>query len=1005
MSKKLTLVLFVFLLATASAFGQGLIMPFVPQSFTNANGGPLSGGRLFFCQAGTSCPGTTQAAFNSSALTTPWSNPLILDGSGFVPGGLGVWLTPGVGYKLVWSSAQGAVVGSLDNVYGSITQSSAALTPGGSAGSVQYNNGSSGLGGDGNLVWQSGPQVLSISGTLGQAAVKILSGYEVSYGGYVSQVAPSGSWQGFNSLTDGASLRGYSVQQNASNNAGGYIDLNPISYNPYNGSQCIDIYGNVVQQPLPLNGLASFGSNDSILWVGTSPSMPSNGSCGVPLPVSPSQTYGGVANQSFGLFLNSYFFARGGVATDNNAFNSFQALQGGMYAKLGFTTDQATYPKAYAASTSLNNPGAGYGGFAYQGGSIYYYYNATSGTWGTVNLATGGGGGGSAQGPANAIQTNDPAGAGAFTGYSWLTVNVGGGFGGYIISKGGLQVPVSGSGGCTNYNCVDVLAGGIHTGLGITADQAFYPKGYASTGSLNVPASGYGGFSYSGAGSVYYYYNATTPAWASVDFSTSGSGCTISGATTGNVIFAGSSTTCNNSTTLSWANSTAQLTIGGGTSATQSLIISNGYGIANGGWNSGSCALATCVQSPNGGLSAGLGVTTNQAFYPFGYASATSLNPPASGYGGFGYTGSGLNYWVWNATSSTWNNINLGSGGGGGACPAGSANYVQYNNGSGGCGASANLTFNSGANVLNIGGTLQILGVNSIDTTNRFVGAGGVNVTGPVVSAGVIQSTVASGTAFQVGSGIIQLLANGTANANLVNALNGLQINGTTVVDASRNLTNIGNEAASGVIQTTLGSGVAFQAGGGTFQAFANGNVNAANYNAASTSITLCSQTGITFSNSNCNFVVNSAGALTANGVIATNGGVNVNNPAFNSIQTTGNIDACTTNACSGGNAIAVRGTTVINSAFQFIGSGGISTSGGGTFGLGVTMTSGLVTGSSSNSTLYIGTGGNFYTRFISSSTGVSCSGVANGWMAVSMDGFIVFCGSGVRSRAALAIY
>lgn len=963
------------LCASVPLFGQGAIIPFVPQQFSNNAGVPLANGKLYSCVAGQSCPGTTQTTYNSSSLVTAWPNPITLDGGGFVPNGQGVWLAPGVGYKFVWSSSSGATVGSLDNVFGAITSVPAGVAPGLPVNSLQFNCGPGNLCGDSGLLWDPVNKVLNLTGTMGQSGLNVLNSYVTSYGGFVSSLPGGGGWNGIQSNTDGIEMRGYLVAQTTANNAGGYIDIAPISYNPYNGAQCIDMYGNVVQQPLVLNGSTGFGPNDAVLWVGTSPSMPSGGSCGVPLPVSPSQTYQGVPNQSFGLFTNAYFFPRGGIATDAPEFNSIQSLQGGIYSKLGMTTDQALYPKAYASSTSLNVPGMGYGGWAYQGGDVYYYFNNVSSTWKTVNLSSGGGGGGSAQGPANAIQANDPTGAGIFSGYSWLTVNVGGSFGGYVISQGGLQVPNTGAGGCNVFNCVDVLSGGVHTGLGVTADQAFYPKAYATTSGLNPPASGYGGFTYAGAsvgtGATYRYYNQMSAAWATVDFSSSGSGCTLGGTTTGQVIF-NLSSACTSSSNLAWDNTAQNLAIIGSSGTAQALTIT-GYGLASDGWNTGTCALATCINAGSGGGTFGLGVTTNQALYPFGYSSAVSLNPPASGYGGIGYTGSGLNYWIWNATASTWNNVNLGSGGGGGACPAGSANYIQYNGGTN-CAASANLTFNPGTNVLNLGGSFAILGATAIDTTNRFVGAGGVNVAGPVVSAGTIQSTLASGVSFQSAGGAFQAFANGNINGLNINALTSLQINGVTVIDSSRNLTNIGNETASGVIQTTLASGVAFQAGAGAFQAFANGNINGLNINAStslqilgttminsagvfvsgggfnssgtiqdsSAGVSACSNTNLVLYWTSCNFQVNASGAIysasTATDAIqAPNGtvlGKNItatNSTAFNSVQTAGGF-----NSNDGGGATAsysVNGTVVINALGAFVGasvlaSGAISTSG-----------------------------------------------------------------------------
>jgi hypothetical protein len=648
----------------------------------------------------------------------PNSNPIILDGSGRAP--TGIWLPVGNSFTFVTTTAGGAVVSTMTNVMAPITVAPSSLSPcsnGGGAGSpseLQFYSTPTALGCSPNLTWDTNGMVLGVTGTTGQASITSYSGYFQSYEGYLSTVPGGGSWNAFNSPTDGAALKGYFVSQTATNNAGGYIDVAPISYNPYNGSQCIDAFGNVVQQPLPLNGSSGFGPNDSLIWVGTSPAMPSNGSCGIPLPVSPSQTYAGVGNQSFGLFTNSYFFPRGGVATDNAAFNAFQALNGGAYLHLGLTTDQAVYPKAYAASTSLNNPGTGYGGLAYQGGSVYYYYNQTSGTWGTVNFASGGGGGGSANGPANAIQTNDPAGAGAFTGYSWLIANVSSQS---ITALGGFTT-TSGAGACALFNCIQAPVGGLYAGLGVTTDQALYPKAFATTSGLNSPASGYGGITYAGAsvgsGATYRYYNASTAAWATVDFSASGSGCTLGGTATGQVIF-NLSGSCTSSSNLAWNNSTQALSIVGATGTSQALTIA-GFALASDGFNSGTCSAATCIQSPNGGLSAGLGVTAGQGFYsfnfaPVGGAAPGSLNNPATGYGGIAYAGSGL-YWAWNGSS--WYSWTPGSGGGGGTCPGSPATSIQFNNGGSACGGSANFTFSTGTNQVSLAsGTFLTSGVSA----------------------------------------------------------------------------------------------------------------------------------------------------------------------------------------------------------------------------------------------------------------------------------------------------
>lgn len=89
----------------------------------------------------------------------------------------------------------------------------------------------------------------------------------------------------------------------------------------------------------------------------------------------------------------------------------------------------------------------------------------------------------------------------------------------------------------------------------------------------------------------------------------------------------------------------------------------------------------------------------------------------------------------------------------------------------------------------------------------------------------------------------------------------------------------------------------------------------------------------------------------------------------------------------------------------EFVGAGGVVTTGGGIFGAGVTMNGGFGTGSATSSTLYIGSG-NLYVRYPGASSGISCAGVTNGWFGITSDNYVVWCGnSGTRYRAAGASY
>lgn len=77
--------------------------------------------------------------------------------------------------------------------------------------------------------------------------------------------------------TNNATNFGTNVVQNSAQNNGGYIRFSPISYNPFNGSGCVDAYGNTVQQPITTQGAKSFGPDDLLLWNSLSPVLPENG--------------------------------------------------------------------------------------------------------------------------------------------------------------------------------------------------------------------------------------------------------------------------------------------------------------------------------------------------------------------------------------------------------------------------------------------------------------------------------------------------------------------------------------------------------------------------------------------------------------------------------------------------------------------------------------------------------------------------------------------------------
>jgi hypothetical protein len=83
--------------------------------FFDNNGNPLSGGKLYTYEAGTTTPEPT---YTSSSGGTAHTNPIVLDSAGRVSGGSEVWLTNGQVYKFVLKTSADVQLWSADNVSG-----------------------------------------------------------------------------------------------------------------------------------------------------------------------------------------------------------------------------------------------------------------------------------------------------------------------------------------------------------------------------------------------------------------------------------------------------------------------------------------------------------------------------------------------------------------------------------------------------------------------------------------------------------------------------------------------------------------------------------------------------------------------------------------------------------------------------------------------------------------------------------------------------------------------
>ena len=92
----------------------------VGAQFFDNNGNPLSGGKIYTYEAGTTTP---LATYTSSTGVTAHTNPIILDLGGRVPGGE-IWLNYAYLYKFVLNTSADVTIATYDNVGGSFNTSS-----------------------------------------------------------------------------------------------------------------------------------------------------------------------------------------------------------------------------------------------------------------------------------------------------------------------------------------------------------------------------------------------------------------------------------------------------------------------------------------------------------------------------------------------------------------------------------------------------------------------------------------------------------------------------------------------------------------------------------------------------------------------------------------------------------------------------------------------------------------------------------------------------------------
>lgn len=414
------------------------------------------------------------------------------------------------------------------------------------------------------------------------------------------------------------------------------------------------------------------------------------------------------------------------------------------------------------------------------------------------------------------------------------------------------------------------------------------------------------------------------------------------------------------SSNLAWNNTSRLLAVFSASPSVAGILESTGFIQSDAGFlASVGCAGYNCVQTQGGGMLA-------KSFTAFNYVQTGHATTTPAVTSGDSFAAGAMYYNTTVGCEEVYGGIAFACIGGAGGTTVntfsgaislvGTSNQITVTNASNTITLSLPATvtttlFNSSATGSTIGlqvnsGTFSVNGNGAVSAAGVGTFSGGLNVTGSN-AANSIQST-----------GGIDVCDVGGCSAGVA-----MQVNGANVMTLSGGLLTV---TITGLFNSTAsGASVAFQSGGGNFQ-------------------------------------VNGNGAGSFAGVVTTSAGFNViTTTATNSIQSPGGANLCNAGTCSSGNALSIDGTPV------FTVSGGIASETlAGTLGVAsaATFNGGLIAGTSTNSTLHIGTG-NFYTRTTSASTGISCSGIADGWLAVTSDNFAVVCLGGSRFRAALSSY
>jgi hypothetical protein len=630
-------------LASSALAQTAALIPQPMAQFLDNSGRPLTGGLIYTCQAGQTCPGTPLATYQDSGATTPNSNPVVLDAAGRA----NIWLT-NAPYKIVVKTSAGVTISTTDNVLAGGFSSGS--DPWLVSGSTIY-NGSSGT-------------KVCIGSTPCTTALAQLHVTGTSSGNdFLLRIDDAGNAPGINMYGSGSSMGSYTADAGGlrlrDGNATSQMTVGTgavVVHNAGAGSTTLTVRGGVGQGAANLFSVVTRTGTD-LAYID-----------------SAGRYFGSLYNAAPALATdtafqtsNSNFSVNGmGDISSNGGINATGANGNDPYKVAGVMIVDASRNAHFNTLTCDSTPCGSGGGSGSPGGSnTFVQYNnagafggSSNFTWNnTTKLLT--------------VHAIDAVSAAIAVGT------------GYVQSSAGFVVPTA-----TAYNAIQSPLGGM-AARSFTATKYIQAGNSAGAPALSTSDTFQAGAMYwdTGSSAMQVYDGA---GWISL-----GGGSGSPGGATTNVQY-NSAGSFAGSANFAWDNAGQLLSITALNSSSAGLVVAGGFIQSAEGFlaDVGTATAYNAIQAPGGGMAARSFTATTYIQSGSGASDPTVTASDTFNPGAMYYNTSAGQMKVYNGSS--W--VNLGGSGG---TPGGATTNVQFNN-SGGFGGSAAFTWNTAAQLVTI---------------------------------------------------------------------------------------------------------------------------------------------------------------------------------------------------------------------------------------------------------------------------------------------------------------